>query len=75
MTDPLDIASEREQIARDDALDAQRRRAGLTGKTAADSAAFCLAEDCGTAIPEARRQAAPGCRFCIDCQQLQERKQ
>jgi phage/conjugal plasmid C-4 type zinc finger TraR family protein len=24
--------------------------------------------DCGESIPEARRQAVPGCTFCIDCQ-------
>ncbi|RPI60825.1 MAG: DksA/TraR family C4-type zinc finger protein [Lysobacterales bacterium] len=31
------------------------------------SAAHC--EDCGTAIPEARRSALPGVRSCIVCQQ------
>jgi len=25
-------------------------------------------EECGEAIPEARRQAVPGVRLCVDCQ-------
>ena len=29
-------------------------------------------ESCGTDIPEARRLAVPGCRFCVDCQGLLE---
>ncbi len=30
------------------------------------SRAHC--EECGSAIPEARRAAVPGVRYCIDCQ-------
>jgi phage/conjugal plasmid C-4 type zinc finger TraR family protein len=30
------------------------------------SRAHC--EECGSAIPEARRVAVPGVRYCIDCQ-------
>ncbi|ELK4871751.1 TraR/DksA family transcriptional regulator [Pseudomonas aeruginosa] len=37
---------------------------------AAPSALWC--EDCGEQIPEARRQAAPGCECCISCQELRE---
>lgn len=29
-------------------------------------------ESCGIDIPEARRLAVPGCRFCVDCQGLRE---
>lgn len=72
MTDPLDIASEREQMARDDALDRQRRLAGLAGKTVDDSAEFCENDVCGAPIPQRRREAMPGCRYCIDCQQRKE---
>ena len=32
-------------------------------------------EDCGEAIPEARRQAVPGVRRCIDCQQASDEAQ
>ena len=31
-------------------------------------------ESCGTDIPEARRLAVPGCRFCVECQGLRERR-
>ena len=30
------------------------------------SAEWC--EDCGEKIPEPRRQAMPGCQYCIQCQ-------
>lgn len=29
-------------------------------------------EECGESIPEARRKALPGCRTCVDCQELRE---
>ena len=29
-------------------------------------------EACGEVIPEARRAAVPGCKACVDCQQLNE---
>lgn len=44
------------------------RRAGLAGKTAADSAEFCEARGCGEPIPDARRRASPGCKYCLACQ-------
>lgn len=71
MTDAVDRACEREAEMLADALVEQARRAGLAGKTAADSAAFC--EDCGDAIPAARRKAVPGCLLCVDCQTAHER--
>ena len=37
-----------------------------------ESAEVC--ESCGTDIPEARRLAVPGCRFCVECQGLRERR-
>lgn len=37
-----------------------------------DSLTHC--EECGEPIPEARRRAAPGVRYCIDCQQALEQK-
>lgn len=30
-------------------------------------------DNCGDPIPEARRQAVPGCRLCVVCQTLEER--
>lgn len=32
-------------------------------------------EDCGVLIPEARRKAVPGVRFCIACQSADDRAQ
>lgn len=34
------------------------------------SATVC--EECGARIPEARRQAVPGCRLCVECQSYYE---
>lgn len=31
-------------------------------------------EDCGEAIPAARREAIAGCTLCVDCQNEQERR-
>ena len=74
MSDDLDRASEREAIARDDALREQHRRAGLQGKTVADSAEFCEAPGCGEPIPMARRVAVPGCHLCVACQARREKQ-
>jgi len=71
MTDIFDRASEVEEIARLDALRDQRRRAGLTGKTVADSAHDCSV--CDEPIAEKRRQAVPGVQTCIECQEELER--
>lgn len=61
--DEIDRAQEREQEMRDDALaEFHRHHSG----EAADSAEFCA--HCEERIPEARRQAVPGCRLCVDCQ-------
>ena len=72
MSDDVDRASEREAIARDDALREQQRRAGLTGKTVADSATHCV--ECDDRIPVARRRAIPGCQLCVACQTRHEKK-
>lgn len=73
MTDDIDRAQAREAEILQDALRDQARRAGLTGKTAADSAEFCEARGCGKPIPQVRRQAAPGCKFCVACQARREK--
>lgn len=64
--DIYDRATEIEEAQRTDALLAQARRAGLAGKTIADSAADC--EMCDDPIPELRRQTLPGVRLCVECQ-------
>ncbi|KAF1312717.1 hypothetical protein BLX42_01850 [Pseudomonas sp. SG-MS2] len=37
-----------------------------------ESAEEC--DSCEVEIPQARRLAVPGCRFCVDCQGLLERR-
>ena len=32
-------------------------------------------EECGKTIPEARREAVPGVRLCVTCQELDDQKQ
>lgn len=66
MTDIYDRASEREEADRAIALQEQARRAGLAGKTAADSAEFCAM--CEEPIPALRRHLLPGVQTCVDCQ-------
>ena len=66
MTDFCEEGAQREEENRADALALQSRRAGLAGKTVADSALSCAI--CDTAIPDARRRAVPGVQTCVDCQ-------
>lgn len=67
MADDLDLASEREEQMRASALLAIQRK-----QTPAYTISAEHCEDCGTAIPAARRVAVPGCQRCVDCQGIQE---
>lgn len=49
-----------------DALDRARLQ-----KNAGPSLEFC--EECGDDIPEGRRAAIPGVRFCVACQEKQDK--
>lgn len=71
MTDVFDRATEIEEAQREDALQEQARRAGLEGKTVADSASHCVV--CNGRIPVARRRAVPGVQTCVECQADLER--
>ena len=78
MTDDIDRAQAREAELLADALRAHARRAGLAGRTVADSAHFCGERSghelgCGEPIAPARRAALPGCQLCVDCQARQEK--
>lgn len=66
MADVFDRAADLEEVQRQDALQAQARRAGLDGKTVADSATHCHV--CEVLIPVARRRAVPGVQTCVICQ-------
>ena len=57
--------ADQEQFER---LALQRQRGAMP-----QGAALTECEDCGRAIPEKRRQAAPGCTRCVRCQQTFER--
>ncbi|MEZ6853132.1 TraR/DksA C4-type zinc finger protein [Halodesulfovibrio aestuarii] len=63
--DQFDRASEVEQRFIQSAI--ARAQAG---RKSGESCTHC--EECGEAIPEARRKAIAGCRLCIDCQTEQE---
>lgn len=66
MSDLIDVANDQaDYLLQVNLARHQRRTAGQ-----ATSAAFC--DSCGVDIPEARRQAVPGCQNCIDCQAIRE---
>lgn len=44
----------------------ERMRLRNANRAVGESAAFC--DECDEPIPEARRQAIPGVRLCVDCQ-------
>lgn len=66
-----DRASKNENDFREDARKEQARRAGLEGKTVADSATHCRA--CEDPIPQGRREAYPGTQLCAPCKADLER--
>ncbi|PLP96023.1 conjugal transfer protein TraR [Pseudomonas sp. FFUP_PS_473] len=63
-----DMASEVEEVFREQALAAQLAAQGNHGGM---SATHC--EHCGEAIPEARRLALPGVVLCVPCKEHVER--
>lgn len=65
MPDFADLAADREQEIRSDALAEQARQSAK--RQVAASAETCAV--CGEPIPEQRRQAVHGVQTCIDCQQ------
>ncbi|MCL1618350.1 TraR/DksA C4-type zinc finger protein [Ralstonia pseudosolanacearum] len=67
--DIFDRASELEERQREEAI-ARVRAVCHSGKP---SRKACL--DCDAPIPEARRQAVPGCTLCIDCASQREKRQ
>lgn len=66
MADNADIANDLMQDRLDALLAARRSHATR------ESSTWC--EFCGELIPQARRQAAPGCIYCIDCQSIAEQR-
>lgn len=61
MADDIDLAQEITERHLEAAM------AGRNQRPAGESLTHC--EDCNKRIPEARRQAAPGCTRCVSCQE------
>ena len=68
--DIWDRATAKEEQDREDAIARARARAprGVSRERCANAV-------CGQEIPEERRRAIPGVRFCVECQQLNEKKE
>ena len=64
MADEADVAAQWQQMQIEEALSSRPRLDG-------HSAAVC--DECGEPIPEARRDAIPGVRLCVSCQEAVER--
>jgi len=63
--DDMDLCQQHNQELIDDALKAHGR-----GRPHHNSLTHC--EECEEPIPEARRQAVPGCTRCVSCQEDHE---
>jgi len=66
MADVIDRGNEQAEYLLEVAL--ARRPQLPTGPSALDC------ESCGVDIPQARREAVPGCQTCIDCQTLIDKR-
>lgn len=65
MTDIADKASESEDLFLAEAL-------YKAGRPSENNVSNYECDDCGDPIPEARRQAVPGCTRCVYCQEYFE---
>ena len=65
MRDVIDRANDIAQLELNNLI---AKRKVYTGK----SSLYCC--ECGEPIPEARRDAVPGCSLCVYCQQILEAK-
>ncbi|MDO4658338.1 TraR/DksA C4-type zinc finger protein [Kingella sp. (in: b-proteobacteria)] len=63
MSRQIDQACELEELYRQAAITHQAKQ----NYPQRPSARHC--QECGDIIPEARRRAAVGCQYCIDCQE------
>lgn len=54
--------------------EAQRQRA-IESRTRYEGVSAIECEFCGTDIPQARRRAVPGCKYCVDCQSITEKRE
>lgn len=61
----FELAQEAEQRQRD---------AGIASRERYEGVSLTECESCDEPISEARRQAVPGCRLCVDCKARGERR-
>lgn len=66
MAEAADIASELEELQRQEAL----AKRGQTNSLA--SATWCI--DCDEVIPHKRRKLLPGVQRCVDCAAIEEKR-
>ena len=75
MTDIYDRATQAEEQYRADALAEQLAKGQApVGDWRKLSAKWCQRGGCGERIPDKRRRAVPGVRFCVECQSVIEQK-
>ncbi len=75
MTDIYDQATAAEEQYRAQALAEQAAKMlAPAGDWRELSAKWCEGGGCGERIPDERRRAVPGVRFCVECQSVLERK-
>lgn len=64
-----DAVNDQIEVSTQEAIERMRLRA--VGRGFRESATEC--DECGEPIPEARRQAIPGVRLCVECQSGRDR--
>lgn len=72
--DPTDVACADNEAFQESAVAAglQKARAGMAPVDEWQTASAKHCVDCGELIPDARRQAVPGCQRCADCKGFSE---
>lgn len=59
-------------------IEEQTRELAIAAARAAvprgEAECVCREPGCGEPIPEARRLAVPGCRYCVECQERREQQ-
>lgn len=68
----MDIADLADRYIEDHVLSALHR---MRKKRLSNTAAAHHCDECGAEIPQARRQAVPGCTLCVSCADVHERRQ
>jgi len=70
-----DQATQAEELYREWALQAQMARAQISSEWEEESAKWCTDARCGERIPDERRRAIPGVKFCVECQERREQQE